>query len=64
MGGADAGGLDPDHPRAAYLKMKGLTASPGAIPRGLVHVPGFAKWVGDRGVAMAPLVTWLAKTVK
>ena len=52
-------GYDPDHPRAELLKLKGLTAGPGAIPRGLLHKPGLADWLIEHGVALAPLVRWL-----
>jgi len=52
-------GFDPDHPRAELLKMKGLTAGPGEIPRGLLHKPGLADWLVEHGKAMAPLVSWL-----
>jgi uncharacterized protein (TIGR02453 family) len=52
-------GFDPEHPRAELLKMKGLTAGPGAIPRGLLHKPGLAVWLVEHGVALAPLVRWL-----
>jgi uncharacterized protein (DUF2461 family) len=52
-------GFDPEHPRAELLKLKGLTAGPGAIPRGLLHKPGLADWLIKHGVALAPLVRWL-----
>ncbi len=52
-------GFDPDHPRADLLKLKGLTAGPGPIPRGLLHKPGLAAWLIQHGVALAPLVRWL-----
>ena len=52
-------GYDPDHPRAELLKLKGLTAGLGAIPRGLLHKPGLADWLIEHGVALAPLVRWL-----
>jgi uncharacterized protein (TIGR02453 family) len=52
-------GFDPEHPRADLLKLKGLTAGPGAIPRGLLHKPGLADWLIEHGVALAPLVRWL-----
>jgi uncharacterized protein (TIGR02453 family) len=56
-------GFDPDHPRAALLKLKGLTASPPDIPRGLIHKPDFAKWIIEHGRALAPLVIWLHKNL-
>ncbi len=52
-------GFDPEHPRAELLKLKGLTAGPGSIPRGLLHKPGLADWLIEHGVALAPLVRWL-----
>ncbi len=52
-------GFDPEHPRADLLKMKGLTAGPGEIPRGLLHKPELATWLTKHGVALAPLVRWL-----
>jgi len=48
-----------DHPHAELLKWKGLTAAPGELPRGILHKPALAKWLGDHGVALAPIVTWL-----
>ena len=52
-------GFDPAHPRADLLKLKGLTAGPGEIPRGLLHAAGLADWLIEHGVALAPLVRWL-----
>jgi uncharacterized protein (TIGR02453 family) len=52
-------GFDPDHPRADLLKMKGLTAGPGEIPRGMLHKPELADWLVTHGKALAPLVKWL-----
>jgi uncharacterized protein (TIGR02453 family) len=57
-------GLPADHPRAEYLKMKGLSAAFPAIPKGLVHKPGFADWLVKHGRATAPLVKWLAQKVR
>jgi uncharacterized protein (TIGR02453 family) len=51
-------GLDPEHPRAELLKMKGLAAGFPAIPRGLIHKPGLADWMIEHGKATAPLVLW------
>jgi uncharacterized protein (TIGR02453 family) len=56
-------GFAADHPRAEFLKMKGLTAGCGEIPRGLIHKPGFAAWLVKHGKAMAPLVIWLHRHV-
>ncbi len=52
-------GFAPDHPRADLLKLRGLTAGPGPIPRGLLHKPGLADWLVEHGRALAPLVRWL-----
>jgi uncharacterized protein (TIGR02453 family) len=57
-------GFDPDHPRAELLKMRGLTAAPGEIPRGLLHDAALAGWLVEHGKALAPLVVWLARNVK
>jgi len=57
-------GFDRDHPRAEFLKMRGLTAGPPAIPKGLLHKPGLADWLVDAGKEMAPLVSWLHRHVK
>jgi hypothetical protein len=54
-------GFDPEHPRAELLKMKGLTAGPGPIPKGLLHKAGLADWLVQHGKALAPIVTWLDK---
>ena len=56
-------GFDPDHPRAEFLKMKGLTAGPGELPKGILHEPDLATWLVKHGKALAPLVTWLDKHV-
>jgi hypothetical protein len=56
-------GFDPDHPRAEYLKMKGLTAGFPEIPAGLLCKPGFADWLVKHGKVLAPLVVWLHKNV-
>ena len=56
-------GFAADHPRAEFLKMKGLTGGCAEIPRGLIHKPGFAPWLVKHGKAMAPLVIWLHRHV-
>ncbi|HEY4240072.1 MAG TPA: DUF2461 domain-containing protein [Kofleriaceae bacterium] len=53
-----------EHPRAEFLKMRGLTAQFPDIPRGLVGRPAFAKWVLDHARKTAPLPMWIAKTLK
>jgi len=57
-------GFDPEHPRAEFLKMRGLTAGVPAIPKGLLFKPGFADWLVDHGKATAPLVSWLYRNVR
>lgn len=52
-----------DHPRAALLKLRGLTASAGEIPRGMLHEAALAPWLAKHGTALAPLVKWLARHV-
>ena len=56
-------GFDPEHPRADFLKMKGLTAGPGEIPRGMLHSAKLADWLVKHGKALAPLVKWLDRYV-
>jgi len=56
-------GFAADHPRAEFLKMKGLTGGFPEIPRGLLHKPGLADWLVKHGKAMAPLVIWLHRHV-
>ena len=57
-------GVDPDHPRAELLKMKGLGAGFPTIPRGLVHKPKLVAWLTGHARATAPLVTWIFHNVK
>lgn len=52
-----------NHPRADLLKLRGLTAGPGAIPKGMLHEARFATWLAKHGIALAPLVKWLDKHV-
>jgi uncharacterized protein (TIGR02453 family) len=56
-------GFREDHPRAALLKMRGLTCVFPEIPRGLLHQPGLADWLVHHGRATAPLVIWLQRNV-
>ena len=56
-------GLPEDHPRAALLKLRGLTAGPRKIPAGLPIKPAFADWLVQHGTALAPLVRWLDRHV-
>ncbi|MGE0404114.1 MAG: DUF2461 domain-containing protein [Kofleriaceae bacterium] len=52
-----------DHPRAELLKLRGLTAGPGEIPKGMLHDAKLAAWLIAHGKALAPLVKWLEKHV-
>lgn len=56
-------GFSPEHPRAELLKLRGLTAGPGNIPRGLLHKAALADWLVDHGRRLAPLVLWLHRNV-
>lgn len=56
-------GFDAEHPRAEFLKMRGLTGGLPEIPAGLPCKPGFADWLVKHGTAMAPLVIWLHRNV-
>jgi uncharacterized protein (TIGR02453 family) len=53
-----------DHPRAEFLRMRGLSAALPAIPRGLLHKPALADWLVQHGKAMVPMVTWLYRNVR
>jgi uncharacterized protein (TIGR02453 family) len=57
-------GFAPDHPRAEFLKMRGLTGGFPTMPKGLLHKPGLADWLVEHAKATAPLVTWLYRNVK
>jgi uncharacterized protein (TIGR02453 family) len=69
--GYDAGGYEsyarvpkgfaPDHPRAELLKYRGLICGFPAIPAGLLHKPGLARWLLGHARATAPLVVWLRR---
>ena len=56
-------GVDPDHPRAALLRMKGLVVDPGDVPRKLVTRPELVGWMVEQARAAAPVVNWLADHV-
>ena len=53
-------GVDPDHPRAALLRMKGLVVDPGDVPKRLLTRPDLVGWLVEKARAAAPVVTWLA----
>ncbi len=50
-----------DHPRAEFLKMRGLTAQFPAIPKGMLHRADLADWLVGHAKAVAPMVTWLKR---
>jgi len=52
-----------DHPRAEFLKMRGLTAGFPEIPRGLLHDAKLLDWLAKHAKATAPMVTWLHRHV-
>ena len=56
-------GVDPDHPRAGLLRMKGLVVDPGDVPRRLITRPELAGWLVDKARTAAPVVSWLADHV-
>jgi uncharacterized protein (TIGR02453 family) len=53
-------GIDPDHPRAALLKQKGLVGMFENIPLASLGTRKLADWLVMRGKLLAPLVRWLA----
>ena len=50
-----------DHPRAEFLKMKGLTAAFPAIPKGMLHRAELSDWIVKHSKNVAPMVKWLHK---
>jgi len=56
-------GVDPEHPRADLLRMKGLVVDPGEVPRRLLTRPDLVAWLVERARAAAPVVTWLKDNV-
>ena len=50
-----------DHPRAEFLKMRGLTAQFPAIPKGMLHRAELGDWLVGHTKAVAPMVTWLKR---
>jgi uncharacterized protein (TIGR02453 family) len=53
-----------DHPRAEFLKMRGLTAGFPEIPRGMLHQPKLVDWLAKHAKATAPMITWLGRHAK
>jgi len=53
-------GVDPTHPRAELLKLKGMVAMFDDLPAGVVKKRDLVDWLLERGKQTAPLVRWLA----
>lgn len=51
-------GIDPDHPRAALLKLKGLALSTTDIPREVRFSKDLKRWLVDLARAAEPLIAW------
>jgi uncharacterized protein (TIGR02453 family) len=56
-------GLDPEHPRADLLRLKGLVAMAPAIDRRLLRRRDLIGVLAGQARAMAPLVRWLLRHV-
>lgn len=52
-------GVDPDHPRAELLKLKGLVCMFDGITASAVKRRELVGWLVERGKRSAPLVRWL-----
>ena len=52
-----------DHPRAEFLKMRGLTAGFPEMPRGMLHDKKLADWLVKHMRATAPMVSWLYRNL-
>jgi uncharacterized protein (TIGR02453 family) len=48
-----------DHPRAEFLRMKGLTAAFPQMPKGMLHRAELVDWIVKHAKAVAPMVKWL-----
>ena len=55
---------DEDHPRAEFLKMKGLTAGLPDMPRGMLHRPQLVDWLAKSAAPTAPMVKWLYQNMR
>jgi uncharacterized protein (TIGR02453 family) len=53
-----------DHPRAEFLRMRGLTGGFPEIPRGLLHDAKLADWLVKHAKATAPMVRWLHQNLR
>ncbi len=54
-------GVEPNHPRIALLKHKGLALGFPPIPAGVLGTADFADWLVDRAEETAPVVQKLAR---
>jgi uncharacterized protein (TIGR02453 family) len=57
-------GIDPEHPRAALTRHKGLVVEFPKFPRKLVVSAGFVDWLARETKRAAPLVDWLAAATR
>jgi uncharacterized protein (TIGR02453 family) len=57
-------GLDPEHPRAALLKRKGLIVSFPDLPKELLVSRALVDWLVRHAKQSAPLVEWLASAME
>jgi uncharacterized protein (TIGR02453 family) len=57
-------GVDPQHPRAEILKLKGLVAMFPNMPVALVKRRALLDWTVDQAKLVAPMVRWLAYEVR
>jgi len=56
-------GVDPDHPRARLLRLKGLVVAPRDVPARLLARPALAGCLTEQARLAAPVVGWLADHV-
>jgi uncharacterized protein (TIGR02453 family) len=57
-------GFDPEHPRAALLKHKGLGFTFPKVPAGVRTSPKLAGWMASRIAETAPVIAWLDRAVR
>jgi uncharacterized protein (DUF2461 family) len=53
-------GVDPEHPRAELLKLKGLVGMFEDIPARSLGSRTLVEWLVGRGKLLSPLVRWIA----
>ena len=53
-------GVDPQHPRAEFLKLKGLVAMFPSMPAALLKKRALLEWAVVQAKLAAPMVRWLA----